>query len=160
MKTVFSLNGKPASIDIPSDTVLLTILREEFDLTGAKPGCETGSCGACSVIIDGERKNSCTYPAAELEGRTVITIEGLLSPNGSPNDLQLAFLAHGATQCGYCTPGMIMTGEALLRANPSPNRRDIREALAGNLCRCTGYLQIIDAIETVAQTRMAQREST
>ena len=132
---------------------LLRLLRDELRLTGTKIGCEKGDCGSCSVIIDGELKNACIYPARNLEGKSVVTIEGLRNPDGGPNDLQQAFLEHGATQCGYCTPGMLMAAEALLRHNFEPTRGEIREAIAGNLCRCTGYQQIVDAIEATAQTR-------
>ena len=116
-------------------------------------GCEKGDCGSCSVIVDGELKNACIYPARNLDGKIVLTIEGISNPDGSPNDLQQAFLDHGATQCGYCTPGMVMAGEALLIRNLTPTRQEIREAIAGNLCRCTGYQQIVDAIEATARSR-------
>jgi aerobic-type carbon monoxide dehydrogenase small subunit (CoxS/CutS family) len=105
------------------------------------------------VIIDGELKKACIFPARNLEGTHVLTIEGACQPDGSPNDLQLAFLEHGATQCGYCTPGMILAGEALLSRNLNPSRQEIREAIAENLCRCTGYQQIVDAIEATASAR-------
>jgi carbon-monoxide dehydrogenase small subunit len=141
------------TLQVSSKLTLLRLLRDELKLTGSKIGCEKGDCGACSVIVDGELKNACIYPARNLEGKSVLTIEGLHNPDGSPNDLQKAFLENGATQCGYCTPGMIMAGEALLRHNPNPTRLEIREALAGNLCRCTGYQQIVDAIEETAQKR-------
>lgn len=159
MEISFTLNGVLKSIDVPDKMVLLDILRDVFGLTGTKPACEIGSCGACSVVIDGEAQNSCTYAAKRLKGTNVITIEGLCAPDGKPNDLQLSFLEHGAVQCGYCIPGMIMAGESLLANNPLPSRPEIRQALAGNLCRCTGYVQIVDAIEATARERARAKEA-
>jgi carbon-monoxide dehydrogenase small subunit len=156
MQITFELNGRPVTCQVTSKQTLLRLLRDELRLTGAKPGCEKGDCGACSVIVDGKLEKSCLYPARNLEGKVVLTIEGIANPDGSPNDLQQAFLDHGATQCGYCTPGMILAGEALLRQNPNPTRQQIRTAIAGNLCRCTGYLQIIEAIEATAQKRQKE----
>jgi carbon-monoxide dehydrogenase small subunit len=121
-------------------------------------GCEKGDCGSCSVIVDGELKNACIYPARNLDGKRVLTIEGMSNPDGTPGDLQQAFLDYGATQCGYCTPGMIMTAEALLRRNHNPTRQEIRAAIAGNLCRCTGYQQIVEAIEATALQRAGEGE--
>ncbi len=158
MEITFILNSSPITIDVPSNMVLLTLLRDKLSLTGAKPGCEVGSCGACTVIIDGEAQKSCTYAAKRLNGRSVTTIEGVAVANGRANDLQQAFLENGAVQCGYCIPGVIMAGEALLRRNPAPSRLEIRQALSGNLCRCTGYVQIVDAIEATAQQRALQKE--
>ena len=123
-------------------------------MTGTKNGCEHGDCGACSVIVDGKLEKSCLYPARSLDGKEVLTIEGVSNPDGTPSDLQQAFLDAGATQCGYCTPGMIMAGEALLLKNNNPTRQDIREAISENLCRCTGYQQIVDAIQTTAKSRL------
>lgn len=157
MKVNFSLNGKQMEIDVAPKLTLLRLLRDELKMTGTKLGCEEGDCGACSVIIDGELKNTCTYLVQNLDGKSVISIEGICHPDGSPNDLQLAFLEHGATQCGYCTPGMLMAGEVLLLSNPNPTRLEIREALLGNLCRCTGYQQIVDAIEATARNRRTNR---
>jgi carbon-monoxide dehydrogenase small subunit len=153
MEINFLLNGLDTKVDIPAGMTLLQLLRERLGLTGAKPGCEEGACGACSVILDGALVKSCRLPAGQVQGRSLLTIEGLRGPDGGPNDLQWAFLRHGAVQCGYCTPGMILAGEALLARNPAPGRQEIRAALAGNLCRCTGYQQIIDAIEEVAKFR-------
>lgn len=157
MEITFTLNREPITIEVPPNRVLMTVLRDELGLTGAKPGCEVGSCGSCAVVIDGEAQNSCTYAVKKLNGRSVTTIEGL-SENGRPNDLQQAFLKYGAVQCGYCIPGIIMAGEALLGNNPSPSRLEIRQALVGNLCRCTGYVQIVDAIEATAQGRINNKE--
>lgn len=158
MEVSFTLNGVLRSIDVPDKMVLLEILRDVFGLTGTKPGCEIGSCGACTVVVDGEVQNSCTYAANRLEGANVLTIEGLSAADGTPNDLQQSFLEHGAVQCGYCIPGIIMAGESLLAKNPLPNRQEIRQALAGNLCRCTGYVQILDAIEETARQRACTQE--
>lgn len=156
MEVTFELNGKPITCQVTPKLTLLRLLRDELKLTGAKPGCEKGDCGACSVIVDGKLEKSCLYPARNLDGKVVLTIEGIANPDGSPSDLQLAFLEYGATQCGYCTPGMIMAGEALLRQNSNPTRQQIRAAIAENLCRCTGYLQIIEAIEATAQKRQKE----
>ena len=153
MNVTFELNSKLITCQVTSKLTLLRLLRDELKLTGSKIGCEKGDCGSCSVIVDGELKNACIYPARNLDGKRVLTIEGIANPDGSPNDLQLAFLDYGATQCGYCTPGMIMAGEALLLQNLEPTRQEIREAIVGNLCRCTGYQQIVDAIEATARTR-------
>jgi len=153
MEVSFELNGNVIRCEVTPKLTLLRLLRDELKLTGSKNGCEKGDCGSCSVIIDGEIKNSCIYPARNLDGKVVLTIEGIANPDGSPNDLQAAFLEYGATQCGYCTPGMIMAGEALLIQNAAPSRAEIREGIAGNLCRCTGYQQIVDAIEATAKSR-------
>jgi carbon-monoxide dehydrogenase small subunit len=153
MEVSFELNGKPITCQVSAKLTLLRLLRDELKLTGSKPGCEKGDCGACSVVIDGALVNACIFPARNLAGKRVLTIEGVCNSDGSPNDLQQAFLDYGATQCGYCTPGMIMAGEALLLRNLQPTRFEIREALQGNLCRCTGYQQIVDAIEATARSR-------
>ena len=160
MEISFTVNGVKKTIDVPAKMVLLDILRDVLGLTGAKPGCEIGSCGACTVIVDGEAQNSCTFAASRLAGTTVLTIEGLSALDGTPNDLQKAFLDHGAVQCGYCIPGIIMRAESLLADNPLPTRPEIRQALAGNLCRCTGYVQVVDAIEATAKLRALTLEAT
>jgi carbon-monoxide dehydrogenase small subunit len=128
---------------------LLQMLREKLALTGTKNGCEAGECGACTVLLDGEPVNSCMMLAVESEGREVFTVEGL-APEGVLSPLQEAFVEHNAVQCGFCTPGMVMSATALLRRNPDPTEDEIKEALVGNLCRCTGYVRIIDAIRDVA----------
>ncbi len=153
MEISFELNGKSITCQVTSKITLLRLLRDELKLTGSKNGCEKGDCGACSVIINGELKNACIIPARNLDGKKVLTIEGVANPDGSPNDLQQAFLEYGGTQCGYCTPGMIVAGQALLLNNQNPARTEIREAIGGNLCRCTGYHQIVDAIEATAIKR-------
>jgi carbon-monoxide dehydrogenase small subunit len=154
MEITFKLNGKMVTCKVTQKLTLLRLLRDDLKLTGTKNGCEQGDCGACSVIIDGSLEKSCIYPARNLEGKEVLTIEGVTNPDGTPNDMQQSFLEHGATQCGYCTPGMIMAGEALLLKNNDPTRQEIREAISGNLCRCTGYQQIVDAIEATAKSRL------
>jgi len=154
----FTLNGHEVSIEAPPDITLLTLLRDYLDLTGTKEGCDVGECGACSVILDGRLVNSCLLLAPQVGGRSVVTIEGIRGPDGGPNDLQRNFIDFGAVQCGFCTPGMILSGETLLAENADPTRADIRIGLAGVLCRCTGYQQIVDAIEATAQQRLEQKE--
>jgi carbon-monoxide dehydrogenase small subunit len=153
MMIEFTLNGQSVKVEAPASSTLLHVLRECLSLTGSKPGCEVGECGACSVILDGRVVNSCQLVAPQVQGREVITIEGIGAPDGGPNDLQLAFLEFGAVQCGYCTPGMVIAAEAFLVRHPNPTRAEIREAISGNLCRCTGYQQIVDAIEATAARR-------
>jgi len=155
----FYLNEEPVNVDIDGEMKLLNVIRDILGKTGTKTGCEIGECGACSILLDGKLVKSCLIPAKKAVGRRITTIEGISLDNGAPNDLQQAFLAHGATQCGYCTPGMILAGEALLIANPKPTRDEIRLAISENLCRCTGYQQIIDAIESTAQSRVASEKS-
>jgi len=153
VKHEIELNGQPVSVEAPADISLLHLLRDYLGLTGSKEGCGIGECGACSVILDGRLVNSCLTLAAQAGRRSVTTIEGIRGPDGVPNDLQQAFIEYGAVQCGYCTPGMVLAGEALLAHNPSPTRSEIREAISGNLCRCTGYQQIVDAILAAALRR-------
>ncbi len=154
MKLDFVLNNERVVLpDIDEAMVLVDVLRNVLGLTGTKRGCETGVCGACSVLLDGRLIKSCRTPAAKVEGHSVLTIEGLHGPGEGLSDVQQAFLDTGAVQCGYCTPGMVMAAEALLRANPNPNRGEIRRAINANLCRCTGYQQIVDAIEMAAHMR-------
>jgi len=153
MRIEFSLNGARVSVDVPADSTLLTVLRDHLNLTGTKEGCGVGECGACSVLLDGRLVNACLVLAAQAGGRQVTTIEGIRGPEGGPNDLQQAFIDYGAVQCGYCTPGMVLAGEALLAAHSRPTRTEIRQAIAGNLCRCTGYQQIVEAIQATAIQR-------
>jgi len=147
----FVLNGLEVTAPVDPEKRLIDLLRESFKLTGTKEGCGEGECGACTVIVDGRAVNSCLFPAAEVAGRTVTTIEGLLGPDNSLSPLQASFAERGAIQCGFCTPGMIVSAQALLQANPSATEREIREALVGNLCRCTGYVQIVEAIRACAR---------
>jgi len=150
MKIDFVLNGKPVSVEVAADDMLGYVLRDKLEVTGVKIGCGEGECGACTVIIDGKATVSCIYPAAKVAGRTVTTIEGLRS-NGQIHVIQQAFIDSFASQCGYCTPGLILAAKALLDENPTPTRDEIMAGISGNLCRCTGYYQIIDAIELAAQ---------
>ena len=150
MKIDFVLNGKPVSVEVAADDMLGYVLRDKLEVTGVKIGCGEGECGACTVIIDGTATVSCIYPAAKIAGRTVTTIEGLRS-DGRIHVIQQAFIDSFASQCGYCTPGLILAAKALLDENPTPTRNEIMAGISGNLCRCTGYYQIIDAIELAAQ---------
>jgi carbon-monoxide dehydrogenase small subunit len=146
----FLLNGDAVEMNVEDHWTLLHLLREELGLTGTKEGCGSGECGACTVLVDGVAVNACLYLAAELQGREVMSIEGLAAPDGTLHPLQRAFVEHGAIQCGFCSPGMILSAKALLAENPDPTEEEIRQALAGNLCRCTGYVQVIEAIRSVA----------
>jgi carbon-monoxide dehydrogenase small subunit len=150
IKISFALNGKPRQLETEADRRVLDLLREDLGLTGAKEACGSGECGACTILVDGESRLACLMLAAQLEGRSVTTIEGLGSEAG-PHPLQQAFVAQGAVQCGYCTPGMILASVDLLARNPHPSRQEIREGLSGNLCRCTGYQKIVDAVEAASR---------
>lgn len=143
------VNGQPVSLEVKPHARLLDVLREDLGLTGAKEGCGIGECGACTVIVDGETVNTCLTLAASMEGKHITTIEGLME-NGKMHPIQEAFVKHNALQCGFCTPGLIMSAKALLDANPRPSREQIKVAISGNLCRCTGYEQVVNAIEEVA----------
>jgi aerobic carbon-monoxide dehydrogenase small subunit len=146
----FRLNGHPVEVACPGPRILLDLLREDLTLTGTKRGCDLGTCGCCTVLLDGRPTLSCLTLARLAEGRDVTTIEGV-SPAQGLSPVQAAFVRHGATQCGFCTPGFVVTATALLRENPSPTRGEIMRAIAGNLCRCTGYTKIVDAIEAAAR---------
>jgi len=146
------VNDKPLSLMVPANVTLLELLRERLHLTGAKPGCGQGDCGSCVVLLDGQPVNSCLVLAAQASGHEVRTVEGL-SEGGQMHPLQKAFIEEWAAQCGYCTPGMLMSAVALLEENAHPSRDEIKEALSGNLCRCTGYLAIIRAVEKATQSR-------
>ncbi len=151
MRTLrFRVNGDPVEVGVRDRETLLEVLRGRLGLTGTKQGCDVGDCGSCTVLLDGEPVLSCLTLAADVEGREVLTIEGLARGDGL-HPLQQAFLDAGAVQCGYCTPGMILTAKALLDRNPRPSRGEIRAALSGNLCRCTGYRKIVDAVELAAR---------
>lgn len=152
MHTTFLLNGAEAVSHAACTTTLLDVLRTEFGLTGVKCGCETGECGACTVLLDDDSVNSCMVLIGEVEGRRVTTIEGLCN-KGNLDPVQIAFAEMGAIQCGYCTPGMILSVKGLLNRNPCPTREEIKAAISGNLCRCTGYEQIIEAVEAVVGGR-------
>ncbi len=146
----FTVNGERYNIRVQSHHTLLQVLREQLVLTGTKNGCEAGECGACAVLMNGEPVNSCMVLAPEADGAQIITIEGLMH-DGQLDPLQEAFIAAGATQCGFCTPGILVNARALLNRNPDPTDTEIREALVGNLCRCTGYVRIIEAIKMAAR---------
>jgi aerobic carbon-monoxide dehydrogenase small subunit len=153
MKTVsvsFTLNEESVTADVPPTWTLLKTLREYFELTGVKEGCGEGECGACTVIVDGDAVNSCLYPIAEIEGKRVETVEGIASTDGTLHPLQQAFIENNGVQCGYCTSGMLMSAKALLDRNPTPTEEDIRLAISGNLCRCTGYVQIVESVQQAA----------
>jgi carbon-monoxide dehydrogenase small subunit len=146
----FTVNGEPAAVSFAPYKTLLEVLREDLNLTGTKHGCELGECGACAVLVDSEPKLACLVLALDCQGRRVDTVEGLADgPKLHP--LQAAFADLGAAQCGYCTPGILMTAKALLEKEPEPSRERIKEAISGNLCRCTGYQQIFEAIEDAAK---------
>ena len=149
----FVLNGEPVSVDVEARWTLLHLLREVLELRGTKDGCGEGECGTCTVVIDGKAVNSCLFPVLEAEGRSVTTIEGLRGSDGGLHPLQKAFIEHGAVQCGYCSPGMIMSAYALLQEKAEPSDDEIRDGIEGNLCRCTGYVKIIEAIRSVAKGR-------
>ena len=152
MEVRLTVNGIERVVDVPSVATLVELLREGLGLTGTKVGCGRGECGACTVLLDGRPVNSCLVLAAQCDGSDVVTIEGL-GQSGVPDDLQRAFVEAGAVQCGFCTPGMVMSAHALLRENPHPTREEIAEAISGNLCRCTGYVKIVDAIERASEGR-------
>jgi aerobic carbon-monoxide dehydrogenase small subunit len=148
----FKVNEVARNVEAPPMKRLLDVLREDLRLTGTKEGCGEGECGACSVIIDGEVINSCLVPVCQVNGSTILTVEGLAC-DGRLDPLQQAFLECGGAQCGICTPGMLIAARALLEANAHPTRDEIKEAIAGNLCRCTGYVKIVDAIEQAAEMK-------
>lgn len=142
----FNLNYEDVSLEVEASKRLVDMLRDDLDLKSVKEGCGEGECGACTVILDGKAVTSCTVLAPQVDGCSVITLEGL-SKNGELDKLQESFLKAGAVQCGYCTPGMILSAKALLMNNPNPSREEIKRGISGNLCRCTGYAKIIEAIE-------------
>jgi carbon-monoxide dehydrogenase small subunit len=148
----FLVNGDPVELEVPGMRRLLDVLREDLALTGTKEGCGEGECGACSVLLDGAVVDSCLVPVCQVDGTSVRTVEGL-GANGRLNDLQAAFLQTGGAQCGICTPGMLMAAEAFLADGGAGGDEEIREAIAGNLCRCTGYTKIVEAIALTAEQR-------
>jgi len=152
MKTQIQLtvNGKKYNLEVENDTTLLKLLRNELGMTGTKEGCGAGECGACTVIMDGKAVDSCITLAVQANGKDITTIEGL-ADGKQLHPIQNAFINAGAIQCGFCTPGMVLSTKALLDHNPSPSEEEIREALAGNLCRCTGYVKIVEAVKIAAE---------
>ena len=155
MKVEFTLNGKLLSLEVKPSRTLIQVLRQDLGLKGAKEGCGKGECGACTVILNGKAVLSCLIPIPKVQGCSIITIEGLETAEGL-HPLQKAFVEHGAIQCGFCTSGMILSAKACLDENPSPSMEEIRETISGNLCRCTGYVKIIEAIQSVAGEKIEE----
>jgi carbon-monoxide dehydrogenase small subunit len=151
-----TVNGRSYTASVPPRMTLVDCLRDELRLTGTHVGCEHGVCGACSVLLDGEPIRSCLMFAVQAEGHEITTVEGLADEDGALSDIQDSFWENHAMQCGYCTPGMLIAGHALLAENPDPTEADIREAISGNLCRCTGYQQIVEAIAEAARRRAGE----
>jgi len=156
MHISIDVNGNPYSLDVRPETTLLKLLRDELGLTGTKHGCDGGECGACTVLVNGRPINSCLVLALSVRGRKIITIEGLAS-EGTLHPVQQAFVDHGPLQCGFCGPGMILIAKAFLENTPSPTRDEVRRALAGNLCRCTGYVGIVEAVMDAAANMRGDR---
>ncbi len=152
----FTFNGNPMQMAVQDHWTLLHLIREELGYTGTKEGCGSGECGACTVLVDGLAVNSCLYLAMEIDGKELLTIEGLASADGTLHPIQKAFVDNGGIQCGFCSPGMILSAKALLDENPNANEEEIKEAISGNICRCTGYVQIIDSIKTVSGSETEQ----
>jgi len=152
-----SVNGEEHELLVEPRRLLLDALREDLGLTGTKRGCEEGVCGCCTVLVDGENVKCCLMLALQARGRAITTIEGLRQPDGSLHPIQEAFVQHGALQCGYCTPGFIMTAKAFLDRHPAPTEDEVREGLGGNICRCTGYVNIVKAILELAREGAARR---
>jgi len=146
-----TVNGLAYQEEVEPRRTLLEFIREDLELTGTKEGCGLGECGTCTVLLDGKPIKSCITLAVQANGREVTTIEGIERPDGTLHPLQQAFIDHGAIQCGFCTPGMVLSAKALLDENPKPSEMEIKQAIAGNLCRCTGYQKIVEAIRSVAQ---------
>jgi len=149
-RITLKINGEYEIVDVASNWTLLQMLRDKLAITGTKNGCMAGECGACTVILNGEPVNSCMVLAAECDDAEVLTVEGL-AKDGKLDPIQQAIISHNGVQCGFCTPGILMSARALIDRNPDPTEDDIREALVGNLCRCTGYIRIIDAVKEAAQ---------
>jgi aerobic-type carbon monoxide dehydrogenase small subunit (CoxS/CutS family) len=151
----FTLNGYEVAAEVEAHKMLLNVLREQLQVTGTKEGCGQGECGACTVLVGGLSVDSCLYPAFEVEGKSVTTIEGLVGEGNKLHPIQKAFVENGGIQCGFCTPGMIMSAKALLDENSHPSEEEIRRGISGNLCRCTGYVQIVESIEKAAHMNEA-----
>ena len=155
MKVSVTVNGNPVTADVPDRTLLVHFVREQAGLTASNVGCDTSSCGACTVLLDGQSVKSCTMLAAQADGRAVTTAEGLAGPDGELHPVQQAFRAEHGLQCGFCTPGMVMAAVSLLAENPSPTEDEVRLGLEGNLCRCTGYHNIVRAILAASKERVS-----
>lgn len=155
----FVLNGTPVCVDVGPGEILVDVIRDRLNLTGTKVACREGECGACTVLLDGDPVNACLVLARQASGRTVRTIEGLTGPDGQLDPVQEAFVETGAIQCGFCTPGMVMTARALLDRDPNPGRDEIRAALSGNICRCTGYVKILEAVGRAADGKNKPRRN-
>ncbi|MBS1187731.1 MAG: (2Fe-2S)-binding [Burkholderiaceae bacterium] len=153
MNLQFDLNGKAMRLDVAADRRLIDLLREDLGLIGSKEACGTGECGTCTILVDGETKLACLLLAAQIDGKKIVTIEGMAA-EGELHPLQQAFVESGAVQCGFCTPGMVIAGASLLEDNPQPTDDDIRTALSGNLCRCTGYQKIVDGVRACCSERL------
>lgn len=151
MHYTLTVNRETIQVEVPPLTPLVRVLRDEAGLVGTKEGCAEGRCGSCTVLVDGDTAVSCLYPTALAEGAEITTIEGLAVPNGSLHRLQRAILETGGVQCGFCTPGILMTLTALIEKEPTPSADDVRESLSGNICRCTGYAQIVEAVLAATQ---------
>lgn len=149
------VNGDEYTKVVKANTVLVNVLRDELDLTGTKKGCELGDCGSCTILLDGKPVDSCLVLAVEADGREITTIEGV-AQNAELDNIQSSFINNGAIQCGYCTPGMVLSAKALLTKNPKPTEHEVREAIAGNLCRCTGYVNIVKAIMSASGQQMEE----
>lgn len=156
VKLSFEVNGESAALTVDSSARLIDVLRGPLGLVGTKEGCSNGECGACTVLLDGKPVCSCLMPALEVDGRSVTTIEGLVGPGGVLSEVQQAFVSKGGVQCGFCSPGMIMSSHALLQQRAEPTENEIRSALTGNLCRCTGYAQIVESVQEAASALRAK----